>query len=84
MNRVADGGGTAPPRGKLKIFLGYAAGVGKTHAMLEAARQRLDEGVDVVVGYVDTHGRAEMQALVESLESIPPRQFEASGAINAR
>ena len=81
MNRVADGGGTAPPRGKLKIFLGYAAGVGKTHAMLEAARQRLDEGVDVVVGYVDTHGRAEMQALVESLESIPPRQFEASGAI---
>jgi len=66
-----------PPRGKLKVFLGYAAGVGKTHAMLEAAHQRRDEGVDVVVGHVDTHGRAEMQPLVDGLEVIPPCRFEA-------
>ena len=51
-------------RGRLKIFLGYAAGVGKTYAMLEAAHQRKAEGVDVVVGYVETHGRAETEALL--------------------
>ncbi|MEI6310602.1 MAG: sensor histidine kinase KdpD, partial [bacterium] len=48
-------------RGKLKIFLGYAAGVGKTYAMLEAAHERLEEGVDVAVGYIETHGRAETE-----------------------
>ena len=57
-------------RGKLKIFLGYAAGVGKTYAMLEAAHQRLAEGVDVVIGYVETHSRAETEALVAQLEVI--------------
>jgi two-component system sensor histidine kinase KdpD len=57
-------------RGQLKIFLGYAAGVGKTYAMLEAAHQRINEGIDVVVGYVDTHGRAETDALVTGLEVI--------------
>ena len=61
-------------RGKLKIFLGYAAGVGKTFAMLEAAHQRRDEGVDVIVGYVETHGRAETEALVSYLEVIPRRE----------
>ena len=45
-----------PTRGQLKIFLGYAAGVGKTYAMLEAAHQRRSEGVDVVIGIVETHG----------------------------
>ena len=49
-------------RGRLKIFLGYAAGVGKTFAMLEAAQQRKIEGVDVVVGYIETHRRAETEA----------------------
>ena len=44
-------------RGKLKIFFGMVAGVGKTYAMLEAGRERRSEGVDVVVGYVETHGR---------------------------
>jgi two-component system sensor histidine kinase KdpD len=58
-------------RGRLKIFLGYAAGVGKTYAMLEAAHQRKAEGVDVVVGYVETHGRVETQALLVDLEVIP-------------
>ncbi len=61
-------------RGKLKIFLGYAAGVGKTFAMLEAAQQRRAEGVDVVVGYIETHGRVETEALLEKLEIVPRRQ----------
>jgi two-component system sensor histidine kinase KdpD len=61
-------------RGRLKIFLGYAAGVGKTYAMLEAAHQRKDEGVDVVIGYVETHQRIEMEALIQGLEVIPPQQ----------
>jgi two-component system sensor histidine kinase KdpD len=60
-------------RGRLKIFLGYAAGVGKTYAMLEAAHQRRDEGVDVVVGYVETHGRAETEARLAGLETVPRR-----------
>ncbi len=62
-------------RGKLKIFLGYAAGVGKTYAMLEAAHQRRVEGLDVVVGYIETHGRAETEALATALEVIPRRQI---------
>ena len=63
-------------RGKLKIFFGYAAGVGKTYAMLEAARQRKAEGIDVVVAYVETHGRKETEALLEGLEIIPRKQIE--------
>ena len=62
-------------RGRLKIFLGYAAGVGKTYAMLEAAHQRKSEGVDVVVGYVETHKRVETEALVSGLEVIPRKQI---------
>ncbi|MBI4926654.1 MAG: sensor histidine kinase KdpD, partial [Anaerolineae bacterium] len=57
--------------GKLKIFLGYAAGVGKTFAMLEAAHQRLGQAVDVVVGYVEVHGRKETESLLVGLEIIP-------------
>jgi two-component system sensor histidine kinase KdpD len=59
--------------GKLKIFLGYAAGVGKTYGMLEAARQRKKDGRDVVAGYVESHGRAETDALLEGLELVPRR-----------
>ena len=58
----------AAKRGKLKIFLGYAAGVGKTYAMLEAAHQRKIQGIDVVVGFVETHKRAETEELVEGLD----------------
>lgn len=65
---------TRPGRGKLKIFLGYAAGVGKTYAMLEAARRRQAEDVDVVIGYVETHGQAETEALAACFEVIPRRQ----------
>jgi two-component system sensor histidine kinase KdpD len=60
------------PRGRLKIFLGYAAGVGKTYAMLEAASQRKSEGVDVLVAAVDTHQQAGTEALLRGLEILPP------------
>lgn len=66
-------------RGKLKIFLGYVAGVGKTYAMLEAAHQRMEEGVDVVIGYIETHGRKETEALAIGLESLPRREIEYRG-----
>lgn len=60
-------------RGKLMVFFGYAAGVGKTYAMLEAARREQAAGVDVVVGYVEPHGRPETEALLTGLEVLPPR-----------
>ena len=61
-------------RGRLKIFFGMAAGVGKTYAMLEDAQVRRAEGVDVVVAWLDTHGRAETASLLEGLQLIPRRQ----------
>ncbi|MBN8620090.1 MAG: two-component sensor histidine kinase, partial [Anaerolineae bacterium] len=68
-------------RGKLKIFFGMAAGVGKTYAMLEAARRLQSEGVDVVVGFVETHRRAETEAMLEGLEVIPRQQVEYRGTL---
>ncbi len=73
--------GAQPKRGKLKIFLGAAAGVGKTYSMLDAARLRRDEGLDVVVGIVETHGLAETEALLTGLEVLPRRQMEYRGTI---
>ena len=67
-------------RGRLKIFFGAAAGVGKTHAMLEAARIQRAAGVDVVAGVVETHTRAETEALLAGLEVLPPRIVEYRGA----
>ncbi|MFO0616298.1 MAG: sensor histidine kinase KdpD [Polyangiaceae bacterium] len=67
-------------QGALKIFFGAAPGVGKTFAMLESARRLEKEGVDVVVGCVETHGRAETAALVEGLEALPMRSVEYRGA----
>jgi two-component system sensor histidine kinase KdpD len=61
-------------RGRLKIFFGASAGVGKTYAMLSAARSAKAQGTDVVIGVIETHGRAETQALVAGLEVLPPRQ----------
>jgi len=66
-------------RGKLKVFLGYAAGVGKTYAMLEAAQSRKAEGVDVVVAVVETHGRLETEALLQGLQGVPRLQVEYRG-----
>jgi two-component system sensor histidine kinase KdpD len=63
-------------RGRLKIFLGYAAGVGKTYAMLEAAHQRKAQGVDVVVGFIETHGRRETEEMIQGLEVLPRRLVE--------
>src|SRR6185312_3931618 len=58
---------------RLKIFLGAAPGVGKTYAMLSAARELKRQGVDVVVGLVETHGRADTAALLEGMEVLPRR-----------
>ncbi len=66
-------------RGKLKIFLGYAAGVGKTFAMLEAAHQRTREGVDVVVGYIETHKRVETESMLAGLEIVPRASIDYRG-----
>jgi two-component system sensor histidine kinase KdpD len=66
-------------RGRLKIFLGYAAGVGKTYAMLNAAHLRLAEGIDVRVGYIETHGRPETEALLQGLTVIPRKLVEYRG-----
>ncbi len=63
-------------RGKLKIFLGYIAGVGKTYEMLQAAHHRKRDGIDVRIGYVETHGRVETEALVEGLDVIPRKMIE--------
>ncbi len=63
-------------RGRLRIFFGATAGVGKSYAMLEAARRQRGDGVDVVVGYVELHGRPETEALLEGLEILPPMRLE--------
>ena len=63
-------------RGRLKIFLGAAPGVGKTYEMLLSAQTKRREGVDVVVGVVETHGRRETQSLLDGLEIIPRREID--------
>lgn len=70
-------------RGKLKIFFGACAGVGKTYAMLNAARQRLKEGQDVMIGIVETHGRAETAMLLQDLPHLPSRKVEYRGRLLA-
>src|SRR5215470_1319314 len=66
-------------RGKLKIYIGHAAGVGKTYQMLEDAHLLKKQGVNVVVGFVETHGRAETQAKIEGLEVVPRRPVPYKG-----
>ncbi|TMA57288.1 MAG: sensor histidine kinase KdpD, partial [Deltaproteobacteria bacterium] len=66
-------------RRRLKVFVGAAPGVGKTYAMLQAAREQQRQATDVVVGVVETHGRHETQALLEGLEVIPKRRLEYRG-----
>ncbi|WP_373975502.1 sensor histidine kinase KdpD [Chitinibacter sp. SCUT-21] len=68
-------------RGRLKIFFGACAGVGKTYAMLAAAHARIREGVEVVVGVVETHGRSETQAQLAGLEILPAKQIEYRGRL---
>src|SRR6476661_8369058 len=62
--------------GRLKIFVGAAPGVGKTYEMLENAHAKLKAGADVVVGIVETHGRAETEALLQGLEVLPRKRLE--------
>ena len=68
-------------RGRLKLYIGFAAGVGKTYRMLEEAHSLRKRGVDVVVGFVESHGRSETEALVEGLEVVPRRQVEYRGVM---
>ena len=70
-------------RGRLRIFFGAAAGVGKTYSMLEAAQQARRAGVPVVVGYVEPHGRADTARLLEGLECLPPLQVSQRGVVRA-
>ncbi len=70
---------SAAARGKLTVFFGASAGVGKTFAMLMAARRARDEGREVVVGVVETHGRTDTAALLEGLEVLAPRSVEHKG-----
>src|SRR5580692_12602175 len=65
--------------GRLKIFVGAAPGVGKTYEMLQSAHAKLKAGVDVVVGVVETHGRAETEALLRGLEIIPRKRIDYRG-----
>jgi two-component system sensor histidine kinase KdpD len=67
--------------GQLKMFFGAAPGVGKTYAMLEAARQKRAEGKEILVGIVETHGRKETEALLEGLEVLPRRTVEYRGTL---
>ncbi|MBP8870113.1 MAG: sensor histidine kinase KdpD, partial [Enterocloster sp.] len=81
-------------KGKLKIFLGYAAGVGKTYAMLEAAQTLRDRGQEVVAGYIEPHDRPATLAMAEGLETLPPfmveykgirlREFDLDGALKRK
>ncbi|MEQ5841656.1 DUF4118 domain-containing protein [Paraburkholderia acidicola] len=66
-------------RGKLKIFFGASAGVGKTYAMLLAARRRMEDGADVLVGIAETHGRSETAALLDGLDVLPLAHIEYRG-----
>ncbi len=68
-------------RGTLKIFLGFAAGVGKTYQMLEEAQAAARAGVDVVVGYFEPHGRKDTIALTQGLETIPRKEIEYRGTV---
>ena len=75
-NDISDGSS-----GKLKIFFGYAAGVGKTYAMLQAAHQAKKCGIDVVVGYIEPHARPQTAALLHGLEQLPVKQIQHGGII---
>jgi two-component system sensor histidine kinase KdpD len=65
--------------GRLTVYVGAAAGAGKTYAMLDRAHQLEADGIDVVAGFVETHGRKETAALLDGLEIVPPKEFTANG-----
>jgi two-component system sensor histidine kinase KdpD len=71
----------AKKRGRLKIYLGYAAGVGKTYQMLTEARELKERGIDIVVAYFEPHGRKDTMALIEGLEVIPRKVVQYKGSL---
>ena len=79
--RYRDDGGDAGGRGRLRLYVGMAPGVGKTYRMLEEGHRRALRGTDVVVGYVEDHGRPLTRALVEGLEVVPRRRLEHRGMV---
>src|SRR6516162_11649186 len=92
MKPVSSSEGRPPPehflnlirrqqRGRLKIYLGFAAGVGKTYEMLQEGHRLKRQGVDVVIGIVETHGRAETAALIGDLEQVPRQKIEYRGVV---
>lgn len=94
LRRMELEAGTKKERGRLKIFFGYAAGVGKTYTMLNSAGEAKRAGLDVVAGYIEPHTRPETLALLEGLETLPPlnvqykgitlREFDLDGALARR
>ncbi len=68
-------------RGRLKVYLGFAPGVGKTYEMLQEGQRLKKQGVDVVIGIVETHGRAETAAMIDDLEVVPHRKLEYRGVV---
>ena len=76
---VGENGRMADGRGHLKVFIGMAPGVGKTYRMLQEGRAEADSGRDVVIGYLEPHGRAETIAQAEGLEIIPRGDVEYRG-----
>ncbi len=70
---------TSEPPGRLKVYVGMAAGVGKTYAMLEEAQDLRREGRDVVIGWLEPHGRAETSAMAEGIEVVPPLERDHRG-----
>lgn len=68
-------------RGRLKVYLGFAPGVGKTYEMLQEGQRLRRQGIDVVIGIVETHGRAETAALIEDLPQVPRRRVEYKGVV---
>ncbi|SIT11920.1 universal stress protein [Alicyclobacillus vulcanalis] len=76
----AGGLGGSKRRGRLRVFVGAAPGVGKTYTMLREARRLRDEGADVVIGWVETHGRSATEKLLDGLEVVPPRVYKVGQA----
>src|SRR5579863_3017192 len=70
-----------PRKGKLRIYLGAAPGVGKTYAMLQEAHRRKERGTDVVIGFVETHKRPQTEAQIGDLEIVPPREMPYRGVM---
>src|SRR6476659_4011570 len=66
-------------KGKLKIYIGMSAGVGKTYRMLQEAHQLQQDGINIRIGYIETHGRKETEALIEGLPIIPRREVFYKG-----